>query len=123
MHCLQVRKGVLPRLLQEILSTRLMVKQAMQKLCPSQQVLQRVNYSLILSQLPQCLSLTLTVLSMCSSSLVPLKMHKCTVVIVSLKNVSCKFVLVTRCLSQGHQNTAECLYAVLINHLETGMVM
>jgi hypothetical protein len=39
---LQVRKGVLPCLLEEILSTRIMVKQAMKKLGPSQQVLQRV---------------------------------------------------------------------------------
>ncbi|KAK3127981.1 hypothetical protein QOZ80_7AG0580980 [Eleusine coracana subsp. coracana] len=38
----EVRKGVLPRLLEEILSTRIMVKQAMKKLCPSQQVLQRI---------------------------------------------------------------------------------
>jgi DNA polymerase elongation subunit (family B) len=39
---LQVRKGVLPRLLEEILSTRITVKQAMKKLGPSQQVLKRV---------------------------------------------------------------------------------
>lgn len=38
----QVRKGILPRLLEEILSTRIMVKQAMKKLSPSQQVLHRV---------------------------------------------------------------------------------
>ncbi|XP_017700432.1 DNA polymerase zeta catalytic subunit isoform X2 [Phoenix dactylifera] len=38
----KVRKGVLPRLLEEILSTRIMVKQAMKKLRPSQQVLQRI---------------------------------------------------------------------------------
>ncbi|XVF06076.1 hypothetical protein REPUB_Repub06bG0017200 [Reevesia pubescens] len=38
----KVRKGVLPRLLEEILSTRIMVKQAMKKLTPSQQVLQRI---------------------------------------------------------------------------------
>lgn len=36
------RKGVLPRLLEEILSTRIMVKQAMKKLAPSQQVLHRI---------------------------------------------------------------------------------
>ncbi|ONM41161.1 hypothetical protein ZEAMMB73_Zm00001d044437 [Zea mays] len=36
-----IRKGVLPRLLEEILSTRIMVKQAMKKLSPSQQVLHR----------------------------------------------------------------------------------
>ncbi|XP_072974935.1 DNA polymerase zeta catalytic subunit isoform X1 [Typha angustifolia] len=41
----KVRKGVLPRLLEEILSTRIMVKQAMKKLMPSQQVLQRVFFS------------------------------------------------------------------------------
>ena len=39
----QVRKGVLPRLLEEILSTRIMVKQAMKKLSPTQQVLHRVS--------------------------------------------------------------------------------
>jgi hypothetical protein len=39
---LQIRKGVLPRLLEEILSTRIVVKQAMKKLGPSQQVLHRV---------------------------------------------------------------------------------
>ncbi|XP_048236258.1 DNA polymerase zeta catalytic subunit isoform X2 [Ricinus communis] len=38
----QVRKGVLPRLLEEILSTRIMVKQAMKKLAPTQQVLHRI---------------------------------------------------------------------------------
>ncbi|XP_062186460.1 DNA polymerase zeta catalytic subunit isoform X2 [Phragmites australis] len=38
----EVRKGVLPRLLEEILSTRIMVKQAMKKLGPSQQVLHRI---------------------------------------------------------------------------------
>lgn len=38
----KVRKGVLPRLLEEILSTRIMVKQAMKKLVPSQQVLKRI---------------------------------------------------------------------------------
>ncbi|GFY91942.1 recovery protein 3 [Actinidia rufa] len=37
-----VRKGILPRLLEEILSTRILVKQAMKKLTPSQQVLQRI---------------------------------------------------------------------------------
>ncbi|XP_039129242.1 DNA polymerase zeta catalytic subunit isoform X3 [Dioscorea cayenensis subsp. rotundata] len=39
----KVRKGVLPRLLEEILSTRIMIKKAMKKLSPSQQVLQRVK--------------------------------------------------------------------------------
>lgn len=39
---IQVRKGILPRLLEEILSTRIMVKQAMKKLSPSQKVLDRV---------------------------------------------------------------------------------
>lgn len=39
---IQVRRGVLPRLLEEILSTRIMVKQAMKKLAPSEAVLQRV---------------------------------------------------------------------------------
>lgn len=39
---IQVRKGVLPRLLEEILSTRIMVKQAIKKLAPSQQILHRV---------------------------------------------------------------------------------
>ncbi|CAK9168020.1 unnamed protein product [Ilex paraguariensis] len=38
----KVRKGVLPRLLEEILSTRIMVKQAMKKLDPSQKVLHRI---------------------------------------------------------------------------------
>ncbi|XP_021772931.1 DNA polymerase zeta catalytic subunit-like [Chenopodium quinoa] len=38
----EVRKGILPRLLEEILSTRVMVKQAMKSLAPSQQVLQRI---------------------------------------------------------------------------------
>ncbi|KAG0496633.1 hypothetical protein HPP92_001324 [Vanilla planifolia] len=38
----KVRKGVLPRLLEEILSTRIMVKQAMKKLKPSQQILRRI---------------------------------------------------------------------------------
>ncbi|RLN35611.1 DNA polymerase zeta catalytic subunit isoform X2 [Panicum miliaceum] len=38
----EIRKGVLPRLLEEILSTRIMVKQAMKKLGPSQQVLHRI---------------------------------------------------------------------------------
>ncbi|KAK8698089.1 hypothetical protein V6N13_114220 [Hibiscus sabdariffa] len=38
----KVRKGVLPRLLEEILSTRIMVKQAMKNLTPEQQVLQRI---------------------------------------------------------------------------------
>ncbi|CAM8925363.1 unnamed protein product [Rhodiola kirilowii] len=38
----EVRKGVLPRLLDEILSTRIMVKQAMKKLDSSQKVLQRI---------------------------------------------------------------------------------
>lgn len=42
-HVIQVRKGVLPRLLDEILSTRIMVKQAMKKLSSSQQVLHRVR--------------------------------------------------------------------------------
>ncbi|KAI7745503.1 hypothetical protein M8C21_028966, partial [Ambrosia artemisiifolia] len=37
-----VRKGVLPRLLDEILSTRIMVKQAMKKLSPSDKVLHRI---------------------------------------------------------------------------------
>ncbi|XVE98944.1 hypothetical protein REPUB_Repub03eG0152800 [Reevesia pubescens] len=39
----KVRKRVLPRLLEEILSTRIMVKQAMKKLTPPQQVLQRLE--------------------------------------------------------------------------------
>ncbi|KAG8363827.1 hypothetical protein BUALT_Bualt19G0062700 [Buddleja alternifolia] len=38
----KVRKGILPRLLEEILSTRIMVKQAMKKLAPSQVVLRRI---------------------------------------------------------------------------------
>uniref|UniRef100_A0A0D9X2Q2 DNA polymerase n=1 Tax=Leersia perrieri TaxID=77586 RepID=A0A0D9X2Q2_9ORYZ len=38
----EVRKGVLPRLLEEILSTRIMVKQAMKKLSASQKVLERI---------------------------------------------------------------------------------
>ncbi|KAI0510395.1 hypothetical protein KFK09_010996 [Dendrobium nobile] len=38
----EVRKGVLPRLLEEILSTRIMVKQAMKKLKSSQLVLHRI---------------------------------------------------------------------------------
>ncbi|XP_057720677.1 DNA polymerase zeta catalytic subunit isoform X1 [Arachis stenosperma] len=38
----KVRRGVLPRLLEEILSTRIMVKQAIKKLAPSEQVLQRI---------------------------------------------------------------------------------
>ncbi|XP_042518598.1 DNA polymerase zeta catalytic subunit [Macadamia integrifolia] len=38
----KVRKGILPRLLEEILSTRIMVKQAMKKLTPSQRVLFRI---------------------------------------------------------------------------------
>ncbi|KAL3843955.1 hypothetical protein ACJIZ3_001358 [Penstemon smallii] len=38
----KVRKGILPRLLEEILSTRIMVKQAMKKLAPSQQVSHRI---------------------------------------------------------------------------------
>ncbi|XXG54196.1 hypothetical protein AAC387_Pa03g2142 [Persea americana] len=38
----KVRKGVLPRLLEEILSTRIMVKQAMKKLMPPQRVLHRI---------------------------------------------------------------------------------
>jgi DNA polymerase zeta len=38
----EVRKGVLPRLLEEILSTRIMVKKAMKKLSASQKVLQRI---------------------------------------------------------------------------------
>ncbi|KAJ0979746.1 hypothetical protein J5N97_015220 [Dioscorea zingiberensis] len=37
-----VRKGVLPRLLEEILSTRIMIKNAMKKLSTSQQVLRRI---------------------------------------------------------------------------------
>ncbi|CAI9261304.1 unnamed protein product [Lactuca saligna] len=38
----KIRKGVLPRLLDEILSTRIMVKQAMKKLSPSEKVLHRI---------------------------------------------------------------------------------
>lgn len=38
----KVRKGILPRLMEEILSTRIMVKQAMKKLAPSQKVLHRI---------------------------------------------------------------------------------
>ncbi|MED6120140.1 hypothetical protein PIB30_018351, partial [Stylosanthes scabra] len=38
----KVCRGVLPRLLEEILSTRIMVKQAIKKLVPSEQVLQRI---------------------------------------------------------------------------------
>ncbi|XP_047064420.1 DNA polymerase zeta catalytic subunit-like [Lolium rigidum] len=38
----EVRKGVVPRLLEEILSTRIMVKHAMKKLAPSQKVLQKI---------------------------------------------------------------------------------
>ncbi|KAI5411702.1 DNA polymerase zeta [Lathyrus oleraceus] len=38
----KVQRGILPRLLEEILSTRIMVKQAMEKLSPSEQVLQRI---------------------------------------------------------------------------------
>ena len=38
----KVQRGILPRLLEDILSTRIMVKQAMEKLSPSQQVLQRI---------------------------------------------------------------------------------
>ncbi|CAI8615458.1 unnamed protein product [Vicia faba] len=38
----KVQRGILPRLLEEILSTRIMVKQAMKKLSPSEQVLQRI---------------------------------------------------------------------------------
>ncbi|VAH26718.1 unnamed protein product [Triticum turgidum subsp. durum] len=38
----EVRKGVVPRLLEEILSTRIMVKQALKKLAPSQKVLQKI---------------------------------------------------------------------------------
>lgn len=39
----KVRKGVLPRLLEEILSTRIMVKEAMKKLMPSERVLHRIH--------------------------------------------------------------------------------
>ncbi|CAI0551267.1 unnamed protein product [Linum tenue] len=38
----EVRKGILPRLLEEILSTRIMVKKAMKKLGPNQQILHRI---------------------------------------------------------------------------------
>ncbi|KAK1386104.1 DNA polymerase [Heracleum sosnowskyi] len=38
----KVRRGVLPRLLEEILSTRIMVKQAMKKLAPSERVRKRI---------------------------------------------------------------------------------
>ncbi|CAJ1960854.1 unnamed protein product [Sphenostylis stenocarpa] len=38
----KVRKGILPRLLEEILTTRIMVKQAIKKLAPSEKVLQRI---------------------------------------------------------------------------------
>ncbi|KAK4378954.1 hypothetical protein RND71_000816 [Anisodus tanguticus] len=38
----RVQKGVLPRLLEEILDTRIMVKTAMKKLAPGQQVLHRI---------------------------------------------------------------------------------
>lgn len=38
----KIRRGILPRLLEEILSTRIMVKQAMKKLVPSQLVLRRI---------------------------------------------------------------------------------
>lgn len=38
----KVRKGILPRLLEELLSTRIMVKQAMKKLAPSQLVRHRI---------------------------------------------------------------------------------
>ncbi|KAK7337781.1 hypothetical protein VNO77_18368 [Canavalia gladiata] len=38
----KVRRGVLPRLLEEILTTRIMVKQAIKKLASSEQVLQRI---------------------------------------------------------------------------------
>ncbi|KAK9161490.1 hypothetical protein Syun_007831 [Stephania yunnanensis] len=38
----KVRRGVLPRMLEEILSTRIMVKKAMKKLLPSQKVLTRI---------------------------------------------------------------------------------
>lgn len=39
----QVRHGVVPRLLSEILSTRIMVKQAMKNLAVDQKVLKRVR--------------------------------------------------------------------------------
>ena len=38
----KVRKGITPRLLEEILSTRIMVKQAMKRLSPSQKILHRI---------------------------------------------------------------------------------
>ncbi|KAK4595861.1 hypothetical protein RGQ29_014087 [Quercus rubra] len=38
----KVRKGIMPRLLEEILSTRIMVKQAMKRLSPSQKILHRI---------------------------------------------------------------------------------
>ncbi|XP_047315790.1 DNA polymerase zeta catalytic subunit isoform X1 [Impatiens glandulifera] len=38
----KVRRGILPRLLEEILSTRVLMKQAMKKLSPSEKVLHRV---------------------------------------------------------------------------------
>lgn len=38
----KVQRGILPRLLEEIFSTRIMVKQAMEKLSSSEQVLQRI---------------------------------------------------------------------------------
>ncbi|CAN8238640.1 unnamed protein product [Cochlearia groenlandica] len=38
----EVRRGILPRLLEEILSTRIMVKKAMKKLTPSEAVLHRI---------------------------------------------------------------------------------
>ncbi|KHN03988.1 DNA polymerase zeta catalytic subunit [Glycine soja] len=39
----KVRRGILPRLLEEILTTRIMVKQAIKKLAPPEKVLQRVK--------------------------------------------------------------------------------
>ena len=38
----KVHKGIMPRLLEEILSTRIMVKQAMKRLSPSQKILHRI---------------------------------------------------------------------------------
>ncbi|XP_017436159.1 DNA polymerase zeta catalytic subunit isoform X5 [Vigna angularis] len=38
----KVRRGILPRLLEEILTTRIMVKQAIKKLAPAEKVLQRI---------------------------------------------------------------------------------
>ena len=38
----KVRKGIMPRLLEEILSTRIMVKQALKRLFPSQKILHRI---------------------------------------------------------------------------------